>query len=169
MQFNSYSYLLLLIVSVLLFWNLPARFRHPYVLILSILFYASWNVYFLVIPVIMCLIVFWSGSMIREGGSPGERALWAGIAAIVAILGVFKYGHFIAENVSSLSTWLGLEPLPLAWRLALPLGISFYSFEAISYLLDTRQGRVKSASFRDLFLFIMFWPHLIAGPIVRTR
>jgi alginate O-acetyltransferase complex protein AlgI len=169
MQFNSYSYLLVLLVSVLLFWNLPVRFRHAYVLILSILFYASWNVYFLIVPVIMCVIVFWSSSKIRDGGSAGQRGLWAGIAGIVAILGVFKYGHFIAENLSSLSTWLGLAPLPLAWRLALPLGISFYSFEAISYLLDTRQGRVKSASFRDLFLFIMFWPHLIAGPIVRTR
>ena len=78
-------------------------------------------------------------------------------------MGVFKYGHFVAENLSTLSTWFGLDLLPLAWRLALPLGISFYSFEAISYLLDTRQGRVKSASFSDLFLFIMFWPHLIAG------
>jgi alginate O-acetyltransferase complex protein AlgI len=169
MQFNSYSYLLLLLVTVLLFWNLPIRFRHAYVLTLSILFYASWNVYFLIIPVTMCVIVFWSSSNIREGGLARGRALWVGVGAIVAILGVFKYGHFIAENFSTLSTWLGLEPLPLAWRLALPLGISFYSFEAISYLLDTRQGRVKSASFRDLFLFIMFWPHLIAGPIVRTR
>src|SRR4029453_4723440 len=146
MQFNSYSYLLLLLVSVLLFWNLPVRFRHAYVLILSILFYASWNVYFLIIPVIMCVIVFWSRSKIREGGSAAQRALWAGVGAIVAILGVFKYGHFVAENLSTLSTWLGLDSLPLAWRLALPLGISFYSFEAISYLLDTRQGRVKSAS-----------------------
>src|SRR5262249_43199424 len=158
MQFNSYSYLLLLLVTVLLFWNLPVRFRHTYVLILSILFYASWNVYFLIIPSTMCVIVFWSGSKIREGGFAGWRALWVGIGAIVGILGVFKYGHFVAENLSTLSTWLGLAPLPLAWRLALPLGISFYSFEAISYLLDTRQGRVKSASFRDLFLFIMFWP-----------
>src|SRR5260370_29054570 len=123
MQFNSYSYVLVLIVRLLLFWNLPVRFRHAYVLILSILFYASWNVYFLIVPVIMCVIVFWSSSKIRDGGSAGQRGLWAGIAGIVAILGVFKYGHFIAENLSSLSTWLGLPPLPLAWRLALPLGI----------------------------------------------
>ena len=82
---------------------------------------------------------------------------------------MFKYGHFVAENLNALGNWLGLDSLPLTWRLALPLGISFYSFEAISYLLDTRQGRVKSTSFGDLSLFIMFWPHLIAGPIVRTR
>jgi alginate O-acetyltransferase complex protein AlgI len=169
MQFNSYSYLLLLIVAVPLFWNLPVRLRRGYVLILSILFYATWNVYFLILPVILCAIVFWASSNIREKGSAGRRSLWTGVGAIVAILAVFKYGHFIIENLSSLGSWLGLESLPLAWRLALPLGISFYSFEAISYLIDTRQGRVKSTSFGDLSLFIMFWPHLIAGPIVRTR
>src|SRR5262249_46566173 len=105
MQFNSYSYLLLLGLAVLLFWNVPVRFRHGYVLLLSILFYASWNVYFLIIPMLMCLIVFWSSSKIREGGFAGQRALWAGIAAIILILGVFKYGHFVTENLSSISTW----------------------------------------------------------------
>jgi alginate O-acetyltransferase complex protein AlgI len=169
MQFNSYSYLLLLLVVVLLFWNLPVRLRRGYVLILSLLFYATWNVFFLILPVILCAIVFWASSKVQEKGPAGQRALWAGVGAIVAILGVFKYGNFVNENLRSLGNWLGLEPLPLAWHLALPLGISFYSFEAISYLIDTRQGRVKSKSFGDLFLFIMFWPHLIAGPIVRTH
>ena len=150
MQFNSYSYLLLLFVSVLLFWNLPVRLRRGYVLILSVLFYATWNIYFLIIPVAMCAIAFWSSGKVRNGGSAGRGALWAGIAAIVAILGVFKYGQFAAENLNTIGNWLGLNSPSLAWRLALPLGISFYSFEAISYLLDTRQGRVKSASFGDL-------------------
>ena len=67
MQFNSYSYLLLLFVAVLLFWNLPVRFRHGYMLILSFMFYATWNVYFLILPVILCAIVFWSSSKISEG------------------------------------------------------------------------------------------------------
>ena len=55
------------------------------------------------------------------------------------------------------------------FQVAVPLGISFYTFEAISYLIDVRQGRVKPARFSDLYLFVMFWPHLIAGPIVRFR
>jgi alginate O-acetyltransferase complex protein AlgI len=92
-----------------------------------------------------------------------------GVVTIVAILGVFKYGRFAIENLGLLVNWLGLESPSLIWRVALPLGISFYSLESISYLLDTRQGRVKSATFGDLSLFIMFWPHLVAGPIVRTR
>ena len=95
--------------------------------------------------------------------------MWAGVVTIVAVLGVFKYGRFATENLGILGNWLGLESPSLIWRVALPLGISFYSLEAISYLLDTRQGRVKSATFGDLSLFIMFWPHLVAGPIVRAR
>jgi alginate O-acetyltransferase complex protein AlgI len=169
MQFNSYSYLLLLLVAILLFWILPMRLRRGYVLALSFGFYAMWSVYFLVIPVILCAIVFWSSGKVRAEGAAGRRALWAGIGAILAILGVFKYGRFTAENFSILGGWIGLDTPPLIWRLALPLGISFYSFEAISYLLDTRQSRVRRATFGDLSLFIMFWPHLVAGPIVRGR
>jgi alginate O-acetyltransferase complex protein AlgI len=169
MQFNSYSYLSLLLVAVLLFWGLPVRLRRGYVLMVSFGFYAMWSVYFLILPVILCVIVFWSGRKIPEGGFAGRRALWTGVGTIVAILGVLKYGRFATENLSILANWLGLGSPPLIWRLALPLGISFYSFEAISYLLDTRQRRVRSATFGDLSLFIMFWPHLVAGPIVRTR
>jgi D-alanyl-lipoteichoic acid acyltransferase DltB (MBOAT superfamily) len=169
MQFNSYSYLLLLLLAILLFWSLPVRARRGYVLILSFAFYAMWSVYFVIVPIILSAIAFWSSARIRVGGSAGRRALWAGIGAIIGILGVFKYGGFASDNLGIVGIWLGFEPTPPIWRLALPLGISFYSFEAISYLLDTRQGRVKSASFGDLSLFIMFWPHLVAGPILRTR
>jgi D-alanyl-lipoteichoic acid acyltransferase DltB (MBOAT superfamily) len=169
MQFNSYSYLLALLIAVPLFWYLPVRFRRNYILALSFAFYATWNFYFLLLPILMCLIAFWSSRRIRVGGSVSGRALWLGIAAIVLILGIFKYGRFVVENLNVLIGWMGVATVPLAWSLALPLGISFYSFEAISCLLDARQGRVKSASFGDLLLFIMYWPHLIAGPIVRTR
>jgi alginate O-acetyltransferase complex protein AlgI len=169
MQFNSYSYLVLLFAAVILFWHLPVRFRRSYVLILSVLFYATWNVYFVLLPIGLCLVAFVSSNNIRNDKSGGRQALWLGIGIIVLILALFKYGSFFAENLSAIANWVGLPTPPLAWRIALPLGISFYSFEAISYLLDTRQGRVKSASFSDLSLFLMFWPHLVAGPIVRTR
>ena len=169
MQFNSYSYLLALGIAVPLFWLMPVRFRRVYVLLLSFAFYATWNVAFLILPMILCGIAFWSGGRIRAGGSDANRALWLGIGSIILILGVFKYGRFVTENAVAICRWLGWSIQSHPWVIALPLGISFYSFEAISYLLDTRQGRVKSASFGDLALFIMFWPHLVAGPIVRTR
>lgn len=169
MQFNSYSYLLLLGILVPVFWFLPVALRRGYVLILSFTFYATWNVYFLALPLVICGIAFLCGNRIRDGGPSARQSLWLGVGAIIAMLGIFKYGRFIVENVAGIASWAGIALPSISWRLALPLGISFYSFEAISYLLDTRQGRVKSASFIDLCLFIVFWPHLIAGPIVRTR
>ena len=169
MQFNSYSYLLALLIAVPLFWHLPVRFRRNYVLALSFAFYATWNIYFLALPLLICAIAFWSSNEIRGQAATARRSLWIGVTAILLILGFFKYGRFVVENVGAFGAWAGLGSVVPAWSVALPLGISFYAFEAISYLLDTRQGRVKTASFTDLLLFIMYWPHLIAGPIVRTR
>src|SRR5215472_6528385 len=118
MQFNSYSYLSLLLVAVLVFWSLPVRFRRGYVLALSFGFYAMWSIYFLIVPAAMCAIAFWSSDGVRRGGAVGKRALWMGIGAIVAILGVFKYGRFASDNLSVLGSWLGLEPPRVIWGLA---------------------------------------------------
>ena len=100
-----------------------------------------------------------------------ERRGWlrAGTAFVLFTLGFFKYQHFFMDNLNALLVSLGRSPAGTGLALALPLGISFYSFEAISYLIDVRQGRVKNLSFTDLYLFLMFWPHLMAGPIVRFR
>src|SRR5437773_5037729 len=116
MQFNSYSYLLLLLLAILLFWSLPVRARRGYVLILSFGFYAMWSVYFLIVPMVLCAIAFWSSARIRQGGSAGRLALWVGIGAIIAILGVFKYGGFASENVSMIGIWLGFDSPPPIWR-----------------------------------------------------
>jgi alginate O-acetyltransferase complex protein AlgI len=170
-QFNSYSYLLCLALATIVFWALPSRFRRGYVLALSLLFYATWNLYLVVVPFILCTITFLCARVIRanKGQPPARRALKAGIAAILAILAIAKYRRFVISNFSLVIPWVHSHPLPTIVMVGLPLGISFYSFEAVSYLLDTRQERVNSPSFMDLALFIMFWPHLIAGPIVRGR
>ena len=85
------------------------------------------------------------------------------------ILDLFQYRVFLLDNLNGFLQLLGQSPVRTTLALALPLGISFYSFEAISYLIDTRQGRAKNVTFTDLALFVTFWPHMIAGPIVRVR
>lgn len=169
MQFTSYSYLLCLFFAVLVFWALPVVYRRPFVLTLSVAFYATWNVYLVFLPVAICAVTFLASKAIRRNPQQSGRAVKVGVAIIVATLVVCKYRGFVLENLAPLVAWLHPQPLPAILLIGLPLGISFYSFEAISYLLDTRQGRVPSASFMDLCLFVMFWPHLIAGPIVRSR
>jgi len=170
MQFNSYSYLLLLCLAVMLHWWLPVRLRRGYVLALSILFYASWNVAYLALPLGLALgAYFAAGRMLLVAVDERRGWLRAGIAFVLFTLFFFKYQHFFLDNLNALLVSLGRSPAGTGLALALPLGISFYSFEAISYLIDVRQGRVKALNFTDLYLFLMFWPHLMAGPIVRFR
>lgn len=168
MQFNSYSYLLFLTLSVSLFWLLTARARRWWVLGASLAFYASWSIAFVVLPLAVCLTTYVCAT--RMQGRPDHKKRWLriGIAVALVALAAFKYNAFIAGNLGPLARPAAPALLALA-RIGLPLGISFYSFEAVSYLLDTYQDRISKVTFLDLCLFVVFWPHLIAGPIVRGR
>jgi D-alanyl-lipoteichoic acid acyltransferase DltB (MBOAT superfamily) len=169
MPFNGYAYLLLLIPVVSLYWLLPHRLRQGYLLAASFLYYASWNLWHTPLPVLVCLLAWIAGRGILA--HPDRKGWWlrAGIASVLLVLCFYKYRAWIWTNLSAALLSAGAGPLPELARLALPLGISFYTFEAISYLIDTSQGRVKTASLFDLSLFVAFWPHLMAGPIVRVR
>lgn len=169
MQFNSYSYLILLALAVMFFWALPVTTRRAYVLLLSVLFYASWTWLYAPLPFVICAGVFLCARQMTARPARARAALWAGIAFTLTFLIFFKYRLFLLDNVNGLLRLLRQSPVRTTLALSLPLGISFYSFEAISYLLDIRQGRVKKVTFMDLAIFVTFWPHLIAGPIVRVR
>ena len=169
MEFNSYSYLLALLPSISIFWALPVPARRWYVLALSLAFYASWGVEFAWLPLAICSGVFWCARRMAVEPEQGRRWLLAGIGFVLAVLCYFKYRGFFLDNLGALLSRLGHAPASTAVAVALPLGISFYSFEAISFLIDSRQGRVKNPRFWDLALFVLYWPHLVAGPIVRVR
>ncbi len=169
MQFNSYSYVLLLIPAAGLFWALPASLRRWYVLALSIAYYATWNVAFLGVPLLLCLGVQVVARVLISGAKHSRAWFWGGIGFVLSLFLFLRYRDFLAANVNSVLTAIGAAPVSAALQIAVPLGISFYSFEAISYLIDARQGRIKHSRFSDLYLFVMFWPHLMAGPIVRFR
>ncbi|HEY2017388.1 MAG TPA: MBOAT family O-acyltransferase [Bryobacteraceae bacterium] len=169
MQFNSFSYLGFLAVAVAIFWQLPGALRRPYVLMMSLIFYATWNPIFVLIPLGICGCTFVIARRILTRPDQQRQWLWCGTALVLAVLGFFKYRLFLVQILNGLLSGLGARPLSTATSLVLPLGISFYSFEAISYLIDTRQRRIKNPRLMDLSLFIMFWPHLMAGPIVRVR
>lgn len=171
MQFNSYSYLLALFPFTVIYWLLPsAKARKWYLLIASAWFYASWNLAYAPLPFLLCGIAYLCARRIqKEQGIGASRWMWRGIGIVLAVLAFYKYRDFLLDNFNRILTLAGQNPLTFAWQVALPLGISFYSFEAISYLIDTRQGRVKEVEYPSLALFVTFFPHLIAGPIVRVR
>jgi alginate O-acetyltransferase complex protein AlgI len=169
MQFNSFLYLVFLLLAVVVYWMLSARLRRPFVLAASLAFYATWGIPFVVIPLFVAGLVFVVGRWIVADPGKAGRWMWMGISCMLGLLAFFKYRDFILVNVNTLIAWMASPQITFAKSIALPVGISFYAFEAIGYLIDIRQGRVKPASFMDLCLFFLFWPNVMSGPIARAR
>ena len=169
MTFNSVPYLVFLAIAVALFWLLPPRFRRVFVLLTSLAFYASWGLLFVWLPLLVASIVYVIGRQITSDSARQKRWMWLGITCVLVLLIFFKYRVFLLDNLSVLGISLGAHAFSLATRIAFPLGTSFYTFEAIAYLVDLRQGRVKLPSFLDLCLFFFFWPNILSGPLVRAR
>jgi alginate O-acetyltransferase complex protein AlgI len=169
MQLNSFSYLIFLVVAVVLYWALPQRFRRLFVLAASLAFYATWGPVFLVVPLSFAGVVFVVGRRMSAEPLKTKQWMWIGVSCALALLIFFKYHNFLVANVNVLITWLGARQISFVKQIPLPVGISFYTFEAIGYLVDVRQGRAKPATFLELCLFLLFWPNVISGPIVRAR
>jgi alginate O-acetyltransferase complex protein AlgI len=132
----------------------------------SYAFYAAFDIQFCLLLAIVTAVTYWAGSQISKRSAPSIY-LWTGILFNLVVLGIFKYLNFFIDNLS-----LALSPLqepavvaPL--QLLLPIGISFYIFQAISYLLDVYHQKVPPVNFLDLALLLAFFPKLIAGPLVR--
>jgi alginate O-acetyltransferase complex protein AlgI len=169
MQFNSFSYLAFLLVSVVVYWMLSERLRRPFVLAASLAFYATWGIPFVVVPLFVSVLVFVLGRWMAAEPGKATRWMWIGISCLLTLLAFFKYRDFVLVNVNTLIAWMAAQPITFAKSVALPVGISFYTFEAIGYLIDIRQGRVRPTTFMDLCLFFLFWPNVMSGPIVRAR
>jgi hypothetical protein len=161
--FQSQVFILLFLPAVLGAYYLSAErpvLREAILILASLLFYAWWDARF--VPLLVGQTVgTW---LIAEGYLRFPSRAWIvfGIAANLAVLAFFKYLAFIAGTV------VGLAGVPVqGWDLILPLGISFYTFELISYLVDLRRGDGPHYPLRKFCLFIFLFPHLIAGPIIR--
>jgi alginate O-acetyltransferase complex protein AlgI len=178
MVFSSYLFLFYFLpAALLLYYAAPARARHAVLTLLSYVFYGWANPLFVVLLLASTAIDFAAGrTMARHPPSetrrplPARLALVASIASNLSLLGFFKYYNFGAENVSALAAWLGLPALGLdtALRVTLPLGISFYTFQSMSYTIDVYRGRAQPIrSVIDFACFVSMFPQLVAGPIIR--
>ena len=141
-------------------------------LIASYIFYAAWNPPF-VLLLWASTIVDWfiaRGIYASRDESRAHRRSWLVISVAVNIgfIGFFKYGEFLLQNWQALMASFGITWVAPEWDIVLPVGISFYTFVTLSYTLDVYLGRLKPIrSFLDYALFVTFFPHLVAGPIVR--
>src|SRR5947209_4362404 len=163
MLFNSYAFLLAFLPAAIVayrFFDPYPRLRMPALILLSLIFYGYWDVRFLPL-LIGSVLINWLAAKYYLATKRGF-IITAAIAANLVVLGVFKYANFFAETVTSLS---GVAFGPFA--LALPLGISFFTFHHIMYLVDLRRGRAPEYALDRYAMYISFFPQAIAGPLAR--
>lgn len=170
MNFVSYSFVFFFIAVLLLHTLLPQRTRMPLILLASYVFYATWSIPFIGVILFTTTFDFWMSRVIAKTDSPTQKktALIAGLVVNLLVLLYFKYANFLLDTTHSLAHYFHLSwSLPQALDIILPLGISFYTFEAISYMVDVYRGDKPARNWLEYNFYIMYFPHLISGPIVR--
>lgn len=174
MVFTSTIFLVYLAGLLFVYFNLPARFRVLFLLIASYFFYAYWKPEFMLLLVAITAIDFFAGIQIEKSESKQAKFFWLSLSMVgnLGILFFFKYFDFVARQLNSLyavAVDSGAQPVPIL-NLILPLGISFHTFQSLSYTIDVYKGEQKAEkSFVNLALFVSFFPQLVAGPIERAR
>ncbi len=175
MNFNSYEFLLFLPIVVLLYFALPKKVRWVWLLVSSYFFYMCWNASYALLIATSTLVTWLSGLLIEKADgienkrkSKNLKKLWVGLSFGInlAILFFFKYFGFAVESINALA---GTQIFTLNFDILLPVGISFYTFQALSYTMDVYRKDLPAE--KNLFyyaLFVSFFPQLVAGPIERS-
>ncbi len=167
-EFQSYEYAIFLALAIAIFYALPRRAGWVFLLIASWYFYARWNAWYLVFLLALTASDFWIALALERARAPRRKLLLgAGVAANVAFLGTMKYANFTGATLGGI---LGAgHPLWLVDWLV-PVGISFHTFQSISYLVDVYRGEQRAIHKPlDYALYIAFFPQLLSGPIVRAK
>jgi alginate O-acetyltransferase complex protein AlgI len=175
MSFNSTEFVFFFLAAFYGYWSLARwrRSRLAWLLAASCLFYMSWNAKFLGLIALSSVLDYVCGARIHASRSSRARKAWlyVSLAGNLGLLGFFKYFNFFAENVAEVCARAGFASLAefTPWEIVLPAGISFYTFQTLSYTIDIYRDRLAPArSFLDFALFVSFFPQLVAGPIVRA-
>lgn len=173
MLFNSFSFALFLPLVFLIYWYLVGgslKKQNAFLLVSSYFFYACWDWQFLFLLMFSTGLDYWSGIMIesREGRSR-SFFLWLSISINLGFLFLFKYYNFFIDSLKELVYAVGIDTNLKSLDYILPVGISFYTFHGLSYIIDVYYKRIKAERFFiDYALFVSFFPLLVAGPIERA-
>ncbi len=174
MAFNTLTYAWFFAVAFVVSWLLSRLrlLRLIFLLAASYFFYANFAWYYLPLIFFSSTIDYWLGNRIAATESPRSRKRWLVLTVLVnlGMLGFFKYWDFGLDTVALAANSLGWNPSLPYLRLALPIGISFFTFESMSYVIDVYRRTTKPCdSYLKYLLFVAFFPHLVSGPIVRPR
>jgi len=174
MFFNSLSFAIFLPIVFFLYWfvfNSSKKAQNTLLIIASYYFYSCWDWRFLFLLVFSTGLDYFTALKIENSRSKTERKTWFWISVGVNLgfLGVFKYYDFFAVSFSKLIEGFGMQANPFLLNLVLPVGISFYTFHGLSYIIDIYKERIKAErNFIDYALFVSYFPLLVAGPIERA-
>jgi alginate O-acetyltransferase complex protein AlgI len=172
MNFHSETYIAFFLIVFLVYWRLQPRGQKVLLVLVSYCFYARWDWRFAGLIALSTLVDYFVGLRIFREVSPKNKRLWlvASIVANVGILALFKYFNFFAESFVALAQSVGLSMTWSVVHIALPVGISFWTFRSLTYTVDIYRGRMKpTESLLSYATFLSFFPLLGAGPIVRAR
>lgn len=171
MQFDSLAFVAFFTIVAALYWSSSGwTWRKNLLLIASYLFYAGWNPYFLPLLIATSFFDWRLALMMHNAITIASRRAWLTVICLVnlSVLAYFKYANFLIDNGNHALTALGLPVWEFQSSVALPIGISFYTFHSLSYCVDIYRGNVNpTSSWRDYLLYVAFFPQLVAGPIVR--
>ena len=174
MLFNSIDFLIFLPIVFLLYWLIfrSRKWQNLLIVTVSYVFYGWWDWRFLFLIAFTSLCSFTSGLLLERiaHNRRKQRLISAvNITINLTILGIFKYYNFFADNLTALASMFGIRLDPVTLNVILPVGISFYTFQALSYTIDIYRHKMKATNdIIEFFAFISFFPQLVAGPIERA-
>ncbi|HEY0092598.1 MAG TPA: MBOAT family O-acyltransferase, partial [Flavobacterium sp.] len=174
MVFNSFEFLLFLPVVFGVYWfalKNNTRGQNILLLVASYFFYAFWDYRFLFLLVFSTVLDYFTGIKMSEAKSEGNRKFWFLLSIIINLgfLAVFKYFNFFVDSFAEGAGKLGFHPDIFTLNIILPVGISFYTFHGLSYVIDIYKKRIEpERNFVDYSVFVSFFPLLVAGPIERA-
>jgi D-alanyl-lipoteichoic acid acyltransferase DltB (MBOAT superfamily) len=169
MIFHSLEFVVFFVVTVIFYWLLRHRAQNALLLVASYIFYGWVHPWFLALIAATTLIDYWSARGMESWPTRRRALLWLAIGSNLGLLGFFKYFNFFVDNLAAVLSVAGLQVSRPVLTVALPIGISFYRFQALGYVIDVywRRTRVRS-NLVDFAAFIAFFPNLLAGPIMRA-
>lgn len=174
MLFNSLNFALFLPVVFILYWfftNKNLKLQNFLLLISSYFFYACWDWRFMFLLLFSTLLDYFTGIKMQDSKNQSWKKFWFWLSVSINIgfLGVFKYYNFFAESFAESVSHFGWSVSPLMLNVILPVGISFYTFHGLSYVIDIYKSKIKAErNFVDYAVFVSFFPLLVAGPIERA-
>mgnify|MGYP005768594047 FL=1 len=180
MLFNSYNFLIFFPIVTLIYFLIPHKFRYLWLLASSYYFYMCWNAKYALILLASTVITYASGRLIDRANNKitdekkrtRQKKIYVALSVVInlGILFVFKYFDFAIENINRVLSALNIQILNPSFDIVLPVGISFYIFQALGYTIDVYRGNVAvEKNFLKYALFVSFFPQLLAGPIGRAK